>query len=690
MNLRNRLLIIFIALLLVGFLPNIAIITQTETPKIIPSAKTLDPFWYKDVQIYNMVAFHPEDIDKYHITVNGLWNGFIGENLTSPFAFGRLLESFFSGCEYESDEEFVSVQHDQGMIVPATILTTQGHESFQREQMEDFACRSIDGELCYWDLEAESYWMDAINQDFIDWCIEHGKKAIDANADIIVLDEIQGSSLVPMFQFASQYIGVPAPGFSDSTIEGFRTYLKDKYTPIELNNMFNIDDIDNYDLKNRIAETMDFSYFQRINTDSLIIEYIQFLDEGNFNAKKRLIEELRSYASVVGKDIIIGANSYTLGTNRPGDFWPKGLHFADLVDVFTFENTYTAFSDRPTPRFPRNKWLAWEKLANASTDATPVILIDTNALETINTKILPILGYSNYLSILCAEAFANQGCFVNYNFRFFGRAWNWNGCKRIHEFILNNKELYDSPTYIPTDLAILYLYGEGMHQKSDTYLGCAQALSESQIPFDVIFDGDGFYIDETLESSILSEYNTILIPSVVDITNTQEDLIKEYVESGGNAIVFDPEEIGFESIEGNYPYGNGSFHFILEDKGSLYFKTYNDKYRAELEEVVSEYYESTLTVEDSSRRIIAFPQLQKNEDKMIIHLVNYHHLGFMDIIWPKFSVNVRIKKPPFDINSAYVISPDFSEKQDLTFSENEDFIEFEVPYLRIYDVIIIE
>ena len=34
------------------------------------------------------------------------------------------------------------------------------------------------------------YWMNASNPAFIDWCINHGKKAIDADADMIVLDEI--------------------------------------------------------------------------------------------------------------------------------------------------------------------------------------------------------------------------------------------------------------------------------------------------------------------------------------------------------------------------------------------------------------------------------------------------------------------------------------------------------------------
>jgi len=157
--------------------------------------------WLQKTQVYDMVALPPEDIEKYHVTVNGLWNGFMGEeNLSSPFALGRYLESLYSGELYNSDEQFVNSQHDKGLIVPSTILTTQGHRSFQGENLENFACRSINGELCYWDEGANSYWMNSNNPDFIDWCINHGKKAIDAGADLIVLDEIQGNGFVPMFQ----------------------------------------------------------------------------------------------------------------------------------------------------------------------------------------------------------------------------------------------------------------------------------------------------------------------------------------------------------------------------------------------------------------------------------------------------------------------------------------------------------
>jgi hypothetical protein len=157
--------------------------------------------WFKKTQVYSMAALPQEDVAKYHITVNGLWNGYIGE-VPSPFAFGRMLESLYSGRVYNSDKEFVDTLHNLGQIVPGTILTSQGHEKMQGERLADFACRSASGALPDFDLDAGSQFMCAIKGGFKDWMIRHGKRAIDAGADLIVLDEIQGNSLFPMFQLS--------------------------------------------------------------------------------------------------------------------------------------------------------------------------------------------------------------------------------------------------------------------------------------------------------------------------------------------------------------------------------------------------------------------------------------------------------------------------------------------------------
>ena len=641
--------------------------------------------WFLLPQVYDMVALPPDDVKLFHITVNGLWNGYFAGNLSSPFAFGRYLESLLSGREYESDKEFVQAQHEQGLLVPATILTTQGHYSFQGDKLEEWACRSVDGKLCYWDHEAKSYWMNALNDEFIDWCIEHGKKAIDAGADLIVLDEIQGSGFIPMYQWISQYIDwLDAPGFSNVTIEKFRNYLASKYSDEELKQIFGIDNISSHDLKSRIAETMYLPYYERIKADKLNKEYFEFLEIGNFQAKKRLIEELRKYAKEKGKYVAIAANSYALGTPRIGGYWCKGLLFADLIDFFTFENRYTALEE-DLPSLPRAKWVAWEKLAYASTHAPAVILLGADEAAYIARD--NIHSYRNYLSILCAEAYANRGAFVNWFIRVWGKESDWLGCAAICEFVLEHSNLYDG--VIDSPVAILYLYGEGMRNKSDSYLGLAQMLAESNVPYEVIFDGDGYYMEERLSLEQLIPYDLIFIPNVLNITPRQKDIIFQYVEQGGKAVVFDAHAFGFNIDEGEVEYGNGSFIF-MHDIAYDYYHNYDEELWKEMKNVVEKYVDMPLYVENADRKVIAYPYLQENKNRVVIHLVNYDYKKWNDEVVAKKNINISIRKPDFEIKSCYVISPDFDDNISIALHENGNYINITVPLLEIYDVIVLE
>lgn len=165
--------------------------------------------------------------------------------------------------------------------------------------------------------------------------------------------------------------------------KGFRQCLKDRFGAVELLNGFGIEGIESYDLRERIAETMTLARQGRVAADPLIEFYINFQEESNYHAKKRLILSLRDDAEDQGRDLAISANSYAIGSNRPGGYWAKGLQFSDLIDFFTFENTYTALEYERNIPFPRNKWLAWERLAGAATNAPAVILLDASAAEDI-------------------------------------------------------------------------------------------------------------------------------------------------------------------------------------------------------------------------------------------------------------------------------------------------------------------
>ncbi|HEC94504.1 MAG TPA: hypothetical protein ENI45_00890 [Thermoplasmatales archaeon] len=418
--------------------------------------------------------------------------------------------------------------------------------------------------------------------------------------------------------------------------------------------------------------------------DPLNREYFTFLEVGNFQAKKRLIQELKKYAKKTGREIAVSANSYALGTPRGGGYWSKGLQFAELLDFFTFETRYTAVEDTNLVDFPRNKWLAWEKLANAATGAPAVILLDATSAAEIASEILH--PYKNYLAILCAEAYANRGAFVNWYMRVWGKDSDWKGCTEIYSFVLKHPQLYKG--MINTPVAILYLYGEGMRNKSDSYLGLAQALAESNIPFEVVFDGDGFYINESLTLEKLTPYDLIFIPSVLNITENQENLIKEYVNLGGKAVVFDPQALGFEQDEGELHFGKGIFIFT-HDIANEYFHTYNDELRQRIYETVEDNVPIPLYVEKMDRKIVAYPYYQPDEKRVVIHLVNYDHIKWNDKVVPRTNVRIRIKKPGFNLSTVYVISPDFKENLTINPSINEDYVDLIIPELKIYDVIVI-
>jgi hypothetical protein len=74
----------------------------------------------------------------------------------------------------------------------------------------------------------------------------------------------------------------------------------------------------------------------------------------------------------------------------------------------------------------------------------------------------------------------------------------------------------------------------------------------------------------------------------------------------------------------------------------------------------------------------------------MIHLVNYDHTKSNDEINPKEEIRIRVKKPPFDVGEIYVISPDFEGKTLLDSTIDEEYVEFVVPALEIYNVIVIE
>ncbi len=629
--------------------------------------------WYQRVQVYSMVALAKEDASRLHITVNGLWNGFFGD-ISSPFAFGRKLEAWASGRQYSSDRDFVKALHRDGFLVPATILTSQGRQDMQGEGLEKFACRSHDGALADFNLETGSFFMCANRTAWVNWMINHGRRAIDAEADLIVLDELQGNSFFPKFQWLSTYLHTHEPGFCSHCIEGFRVYLREKYSPAQLLSLFRIADIEKEDLAGRIASGMHLPYTQRRTLEPLTDEYIEFQTLRNFQAKKKLIETLRQYARARGKQIPISANVFALGSDRGGGYWVKGLIYADLLDLLTFENTYTAAEENPIVPFPRNKWVGWEKLARAMTGSRFVILPDTREITQLVQDRQRGKTHKNYLAIHFAEAYAMGGAYAIYYIYGLGDIKEWEDCGRIADFVLKNRDVYEASAD-RAETAILLLYGQGLYRRINSYLGLAQALYESSIPFDVVFGGGGRFLKNRLRENSLKGYRLVFVPSIQGASDVQLQNLKEYVRTGGIAVVFEAEIFGL-SGQGFFPYGGGGFLLIPTwryqgkewDIGSYYFFSYDDGVRKTLAQIVEEINPGSSALRVQDRRVVAYPYYYSSRHLIAVHLINYHHNLETDRVNIRENLTIKLRKPSFSfLPRAVFLSPE-GEKLPLSVS----------------------
>jgi hypothetical protein len=528
-----------------------------------------------------------------------------------------------------------------------------------------------------------SYAMSAHNPKWNKWMVDQGKRAIDAGVDLIMIDDIQ-EFLFP-FNF----------GFDQYSVGSFKKYLRSKFTLTELSAQFGIDDVDTLNVAERITSTAMKSYENRIAADPLVEVFARFQEENNYQTKKRLFEALRQYANEKDRQVAITANIFALGTNRLQGYWPKGLYFSELADFFAFENVYTIGGEKVLDMsFPRGKWVAWEKLSRAATKSPAVPLLAAEMLGKLAAQ-----NIGNYLYILFAEAYANQSAMMLYHIPSFKLEKQWQKCGEAAGFVLSHRDIYEAEQSVYSSIAVLYLYSEAMRTKTSAYLGLAQALAESNVPFEVVFSGDNNYLQDTLTLQELKKFKLILIPSVLGITDNQKEVVKRYVREGGKAVIFDPRDLNIYESKGEIKFGKGSFIImpslevkgIWQDPGTAYLLTYNDTIRKDIDKTIKTHVEDSITIEDSNRRIIAFPYYQFGKRRIVIHLINYDHNLKNDEVRTQKNIRIRIKKPDFytDPTEAFMISPDFKDKIILPIVVRNDYIELRVPELKVYNIIIL-
>ena len=573
------------------------------------------------------------------------------------------------------------------------------------------ACLGADGKPVV--LGDKMMLMCTNNPDWLQWEIEFGRKGIDQGADMVLVDTPMSSSFVS---------GFLRGGFCPHCMAGFRKYLEAKFTPEELQERFDVGEFDTSTIIKRLSPLQFLTDpkrrpFQDTTKDDLLFrEFVYCQEEASFRTRKLLAEALREHARATGRQVAFCTNAADLGTANPGGYWIRAIMFADLFDLFAYEQNYLP-DGLPSPqmtRLPRGKWAAYHRLAYAIHHRRSPAVISANAMgELLKTVLLKGTTANVLTAVQSAEAYAANGAYIQFHVEpltvgttLLGKCWRESA--RIAGFVRSHRDLYEGELGSGSSTAIVFLLnerGRTIPAVFPSYLGLAQALTEGNYPFDVLFGGDGRYVADRLTLAELQRYGVVIVPSPIDPTENQKSVINAFVKAGGTLVCQEPERLGIERptdlapaagascLAGRFEYGKGSVMVLkgrvtetwTDDVASNFFRTYDPKLRRELCNLAEQLGLSSMVEGQAERLIGAFPVLQPERKRLVIHLVNYDVDYDNDAIREKTDVTVKVLRPAFLSGEVrgQLYAPGLEEPRSLPVTVSDGAVACTLPRLAI-------
>jgi hypothetical protein len=666
------------------------------------------PQWVDEVQTYGMLPLLPQRAAKLNVSVNGVWAG-IGTTdpvLPNPNAVPAVRAQFGT-----DSRAFVDACHKAGLVVASVVNGLEGFPALKKTwpKLEDMACRNREGKPV--DV-GEFILMCTNNPDWIQWEIDFGKRGIDLGADLLVVDTPMASS------FASG--GMLKAGFCPHCMAGFRKHLQTKFSPEELRQRLGLAQFDAQEIIRRLSSRQtlggDQQPFLRTSPDDLLFrEFIDCQEQASFDTRKLLIESLRQYAAQQGRKVAFSTNASDLGTQNPFGHWVRAIMFADLVDLFTYEQDQVpdGMPSKDVAHFPRGKWAAYHKLAYAIHHRRSPAVLHASAMGEVLQSVLKQGRTSTaWMGVQCAEAYAANGAYILFQIEPGGLTIFaekcWAKAVEVFGFVQSHKNLFEGEVRSGSDLAVLFLFndrGRTIPSVFPSYLGLAQALVEGNYPFDVVFGGDGRYAQDRLTPQDLQGYRSLLVPSPVRPTENQKAILRDFVKAGGTVVCQEPEALGVASdgklvpvpdipcAEGQYAFGKGSAIKLkgkitptgTNDVGSEFFARYEPELRKHVGDLARKLGLWPVLDREPDGLMSAFPIVQSDRKRAVVHVVNYDVDYQRDSIRPQTAVKIRIPAallPARDVQAELYV-PGAAKPKPLEVARDADFVSCVIPQVAL-------
>lgn len=670
------------------------------------------PAWANDAQTFIMTPVRPDRARELHVSVNGAWGGI-------PGGYSILPHDSEIQAEYNSDQaKFATAIRDAGMIVPAAINTIEGLHSLRGSirNLDQMACRDAEGNLI---IARDMVLMCSLNPDWVQVEIDTGKAAIDAGAQWILLDTPMGAS------FISGHLNA---GFCDHCMANFEAFLRRHYFASELASKFAVYDFDQSEIAKRLTAMqrvtpMENSVHLQNTADArLFHEFTRCQEETNFASRKHVMEMLYRYAEQQGKEVLFCTNAADLGTHNSGGHWIRGLKFADLADLFTYElnNEPAGRAEATQTKMPRGKWAAFHKLAYAVHGRRSPALIHTRDADLLGNQARQGLSSLTWMVTQAVEAYAANGAYVPFHveigsFSELPMEKIWRSVFEHNRFVLEHKDLYEGNLTSGSSVAMLFLLnerGRTIPAVYPSYLGLAQGFIEANYQFDVVFAGDDRYVKDRLTAEQLESFEAILVPSPIRPTENQKRIVQEFAKSGGVVVCQEPELLGLVSSEKvrrsdnedswwefEFRFGDGTVRVMAgdvspietHDVGTQFYRQYTPELREGVAKIAESLGLQPILENQHDGRLSAFAVVQPDRKRAIVHVVNYDVDYEQDSIYPKQNIRVTIPEPNFlqQGTSGVLFNCKTGMEVPIAIDQQSGRLEFTIPEIDLGSVIVI-
>jgi len=380
-----------------------------------------------------------------------------------------------------------------------------------------------------------------------EYMTEHMKNLIDAGVDGYLIDDLASTS-------------VHYPDFTPYTLQEFNRFLEQQFEPSDLRALLEsvgVDDLASFDyaavLREHLPADATTLSPEDWNADiPLFALYSRFLALQMNQAAAALIEIGREYAAeTMGKEIPFSANIGLSG--------PDAYLYIPLLDTIEAEFFYHQYG-----YFRNGRGMAELKLARYFDK--PVVLC-TSAATKPDLEEWGAAGTVDLYGTMIADAVSSGGEFyveLGVGSMDDPTEHDINALAPYYRFRTDHPGLFDLEPLEP-QVAVLLLWENVVLDAFQlrAYFGASSLLADAGTQFDTIFGAQEYLSrgempmypapDFPLDMETLRTYPVVVIPQLIDLTESHAAMLVEYVDDGGVLVAYIADEFGLESRRGNDP-----------------------------------------------------------------------------------------------------------------------------------------